>query len=772
MLWAPGMTRLTSVALAALALILDLACVEPDPSTAPAMGEKGDGETKPPADPRLAPTCTAAPVPATPVTAEGVRVLAGALLPGTDVFGLGGGAVRSFSDSPIPDGGLTWRIATAAPGPVYVWVAEPTDNPIAVTLDDALAADVTDDRGWHRYRFVVAAPGEHHLDVHLARAAEVTGIAVASAIVPGDLLALPKLDDPPVYGPRAYRLATPRFAGARFAAGHADRFADDPTAWTPSVGPGEVAAPIVAAGFGGQRLAMALGVATNPLHLAIPASVEVTVSDLVQVGGPNVIPAAAVDVRVLSIQTVATGPIGSRPVTERVWRPEGRLLVRDEAWCTRPTPTPAAPTVPPGVQGGFGGGWARAILAPADQRTFWITVPLPAVAAGVAGDYRGQARIVVDGFAGDAITVPLHVTQKPRDLEPAPGLHGAFYFGCRAPLWCAAPGNGLAVDTPRMQRHLAELRALGFDSLWGLEGLQPIAGAPSQLELAVSAGLDRYAVLPGTTLDDHATLPWYDATLPGALGIPSWDAWLGDEPSTPADVTRLVESNRRHVEYCGTYPAPPWVCPPDLVHGGALTLSGNRAAFDELADQVRTVLLAITAYATPTDVDRMTARGKRPLYYFAVPHSDALASRVFAGTYPRALGYAGMFVYAYTGDGDHRENALALDDDHGLPVPTRAAQAIREGIDDVRVHAALRDALKGRDVDCATTPSHPVLADACAVVREIECVPYNPACDRAAGADRHISQYATGRTTVGLDAVRARALAALLAVDAVPLSTP
>ena len=767
----PRASRIVLVAALAAA-----GCIDPPPTTSAAHDDKVETKGDPPAplDPRLGPTCAAPIRPATVVTPAGVMVKAAALLPAADLYDLGATAVRALA----ADAQMTWRIHVPSGGALHVWVRAANDNLVTALIDDVALEDplhAPPHAGWVHVTGTVT-PGDHHLDLRFAGAAEIDRVVVTTSpevAPPFDDARM--VGDPPVYAPRAYRFRA--FPSARFAVGPADRYADDPTAWTATTPAGGTTAPLAIAGAGGQRVTLAIGVATNPAHFAIPASVEVTATPLVHLGAAPPIEPSAVDVRALSVQATPVMAIGNSSIGGEVWRPQGKLLVTDEAFCARPVPTPRAPTVPPGIQGIFGGGRARGILAPADQRIFWITVQLPpATATDRVGDYHGTVRVVVDGFTGDAVTVPIAVTVKPVALLDAPGTAGAFYYGCRPGAACDGSG-ALPVDTAAMQRHLADMRAHGLNAIWAAEGLQqPSPSAPRLVDLAASAGLERLAILAGTAVHANATALWYDAEAPGRAGIERWVTWVGDEPPDDSAVTGMLAINTALEGYCAATPtAPPHLCPPDHAHGGAVTINVPPPAsgYERLVAEVDVPLLAITAFAHPEYVDKLVALGKTPLYYFALFGVDPLTTRALAGTYPRALGYQGMFVYDYTGGGDHLALAMVVDDDHGFPTPTRDGEAVREGLDDVRLHATLRAALKVRDTDCATPPGHPILAVACATARtRVECVPYNATCDRAAGAAQSIVQYAVGSTTASLDATRDAVLAAVIAVQGVAPTTP
>ena len=726
------------------------ACVEPAATTA-ALDE---GATKgaPAPDPRLASTCAPVLAPATAVPPDGVNAAATAFLPAAGLVAVGAG-VRAFGS----DAQITWRIVVPTSGKLYAWVHSANDNPITLRIDDTAMTAPPAGAGWLGYALEIPT-GEHHLDIQLAGAAEFDKIVLATAPLADVTAVSAAVTDPPVYGPRAYRMRALPFAAARFAVAPADRYADDPTAWSPTTMPGGTAAPITVRGTLGQRVSLAIGVATNPAMFAIPASVEVSLDALTAAGAPT-LPAGLIDVRALSVQDTRVAAF--QEIATKT-RPTGQLLVKDEAFCARDVIT-AGPSVPAGVQGPFGGGRARGVLAPGDQRQFWVTVQLPSGGFTASTRYTGALRVVVDGFTGDAITVPVEVVVDPIALEPAPGVNGAYYFGCRDGSACDDDYQ-LEVDTPRMQRHLWDMHVHGLDSIWALEGLRLPTTSPRLVELAASAGLDRLALLAAANAGDQGLLPWYDAAAPGRVGIGGWAAAIADEPHDETQVATAIANSEAHRHACDGQPASPR-CPPGFVHQSMVTV--HPGWLTRLLPHVDLPLLVITGHGYPAAVDQVHAAGKPAYYYFALPGVDPLVTRVFAGTYPRALGYQGMFVYAYAGPQAIHGFTMVVDDDHDLPVPTRQGQAVREGLDDVRLWATLRHALKARDVDCATPPSDPTLATACAVVRaRVECAPYNTACDRAAGARIDITQYAIGRTTAELDADRDALLAALVAVSA------
>ncbi len=413
----------------------------------------------------------------------------------------------------------------------------------------------------------------------------------------------------------------------------------------------------------------------------------VTLRELV---GPNRtrIDAPAIDLRVVLLRRRTLNLVET--CSRAVLLPD--LLLRDDR-----TGIP-----PKGKQGGYGGGKCATAIPAHESRQFWLTVRVPAGAP--PGLYRGTIRLKNSLFRSMALPVEIEVLRL--DLQPVEGYYAMFHNSHPIPPEVRKL-DGHYIKPERYRAELADQVRHGCNAatLYG--------GAPTLADAKAAGTTQAPVTMTWPASDPHGKEYVAQAK---ALGFPDLYFYGVDEPREPD-----------RLEQCRTEAA--W-----RMQNGYHMFTGinTRDSYEVLKDLVDRPVLSMNAFSGPDNPAVMYARSKGfvPVSYWMASTHYPLWHRALTGLYNTRCGYLGTTPWCYHDFVDHRiwdENdwfqAVAYPDEFEQPIPSRAWEAFREGIDDVRYLQALDRAIaateKQLEVRAPASPRGIALAAALAKAREV-----------------------------------------------------
>lgn len=357
-------------------------------------------------------------------------------------------------------------------------------------------------------------------------------------------------------------------------------------------------------------------------------------------------------------------------------------------------------------------------------RQFWVTVHVPEGAR--PGTYQGQLSL---NIGGATTPVPLRVRVLPLQLPPDPFVHSIYFHGSSIGLgWYGEKDMTPEAWLERGRKQLADLRAHGLNAA---ESFTPVKITTKEggydfdlgnlrqtLALHQQGGLQRWAVieLGYSTLDGQQLHP--------RLGPPFYKAFAAlteqvqklaqQEHWPPVSYYGVDEPMRKTKQEAMAYYGfddPIEVCRQwfeAIRAGGGLTTaavyhteSGGWEVLGPLCDVPIYSLWSVYPALKRDDVVRemMQTRTKQAWYYWQCWMENPLENRLLAGLYLCKSGLNGGMPWDYMGydgdpyddfDGPAKDMCIAYPSQEG-PVPTLAWEAYREGVDDCRYWAAVKD---------------------------------------------------------------------------------
>lgn len=356
-------------------------------------------------------------------------------------------------------------------------------------------------------------------------------------------------------------------------------------------------------------------------------------------------------------------------------------------------------------------------------RQFWVTVHVPEGTR--PGTYQGRLALTVNGQTSP---VPVRLQVPALKLPPDPFVHSIYFHGSSIGLgWYGEKDMSAAAWLERARKQLADLRAHGLNAAESFTPVKIItrgegydfdfSNLRQSLALHQAAGLKRWAVielgystLDGQQLHPRLGAPFYRAftALVGEVqklarqeGWPPISHYGVDEP--------LRSTPEGEMKYYG-FTDPVDVCRrwfEAIRAGGGYTTAavyhtelGGWPILGPLCDLPIYSLGALYPGCKREDIVRETAanRTRQAWYYWQCWQERPLENRLLAGLYLCKSGLTGVMPWDYMGysgdpyndfDGGAKDMCLAYPSQEG-PVPTLAWEAYREGVDDCRYWAAVR----------------------------------------------------------------------------------
>ncbi len=444
--------------------------------------------------------------------------------------------------------------------------------------------------------------------------------------------------------------------------------------------------------------------ATFVLHALREVAVELRPGDLASDGGRR-IAAASLDLRFVHVwrQRKPEGP-GEYLVPEL-------LLKRDPGELKGIISQPLTPEAHTRVPAGT-------------ARQFWVTVRVPENAR--PGVYAGRLSLIVEGAAHE---VPCRLRVLPLRLPPDPFVHGIYFHGSSMGLgWYGEKTMSREAFLTRAREQLADLRAHGINATEtyapvaittkGDGYLFDLANLRQAMKLHQEAGLTRwivaslgYSALDGQQLHPRLGPAFYRAFTALVAAVEK----LRREENLPPLLHYGVDEPMRKtaeeaMKYYG-FADPIEVCRQWFgairAGGGYSTAAvyrsevGGWAVLGPLCDvpifSLGSVYPSATRDAVAAEVTQR--RSREAWYYWQCWTENPMENRLLAGLYLCKSGLTGVMPWAYMAyNGDPYQ-----DDDEGAkdmcvaypsqegPIPTLAWEAFREGVDDCRYYAAVRD---------------------------------------------------------------------------------
>jgi hypothetical protein len=448
--------------------------------------------------------------------------------------------------------------------------------------------------------------------------------------------------------------------------------------------------------------------ATFVVHALRDVEVTLRPADLTATGGK--IPAANLDLRLVHVWRQR------RPDSPGEYLVPELLLKRDPGEMKGIISHPLTPEVTTRVPA-------------ATARQMWVTVHVPEGAR--PGTYEGKLALAT---GGTTIQVPLRVRVLPLRLPADPFVHSIYFHGSSVGLgWYGEKEMSREAWLARGRRQLADLKAHGLNAA---ESFTPVtmttqgdgytydlANLRQSLALHKEAGLTKWAVielgysrLDGQQLHPRLGPKFYRAfeALVGAVEqLARQDHW------PPRSHYAVDEPARQTKEYALKYYGfedPIEVCRlwfEAIRAGGGYTTSavyhtevGGWPILGPLCDVPIYSLGSIYPGLSPQDLIGEMNRGrtKQAWYYWQCWTENPLENRLLAGLYLCKSGLSGVMPWDYMGyagdpyddfDGPGKDMCLAYPSQEG-PVPTLAWEAYREGVDDCRYYAAVKERPEAR----------------------------------------------------------------------------
>lgn len=444
--------------------------------------------------------------------------------------------------------------------------------------------------------------------------------------------------------------------------------------------------------------------ATFVLHARRDLDVTLRPGDLALDAAPK-LPASALDLRFVHVWRQR------RPDSPGDYMVPELLLKRDPGELKGVISQPLTPQVTTHIPAGT-------------ARQFWVTVHVPKNAR--PGLYQGQLALTAGGAT---VPVPFRVRVLPLKLPPNPFVHSLYFHGSSVGLgWFGEKDMAREAWLDRARRQLADLRAHGLNAA---ESFTPVtittreggydfdlANLRQSLALHQEAGLNRWAVieLGYSTLDGQQLHP--------RLGPPFYKAFtalteqvqkLARQEQWPPVAYYAVDEPARKTKaeamaYYG-FEDPIDVCRQwfeAIRSGGGTTTAavyhtevGGWDVLGPLCDVPIYSLGSIYPGLNRADLARETQanRTRQAWYYWQCWTENPLENRLLAGLYLCKSGLTGVMPWDYMGysgdayddfDAGSKDMCLAYPSQEG-PVPTLAWEAFREGVDDCRYWAAVKD---------------------------------------------------------------------------------
>ena len=357
-------------------------------------------------------------------------------------------------------------------------------------------------------------------------------------------------------------------------------------------------------------------------------------------------------------------------------------------------------------------------------RQFWVTVHVPESAR--PGVYQGRLALTA---GGTTVPVPLRVRVLPLRLPADPFVHAIYFHGSSIGLgWYGEKDASREAWLGRARKQLADLRAHGLNAA---ESFTPVkittkdggydfdlANLRQSLALHREAGLKRWAVielgystLDGQQLHPRLGPPFYKAftalteqvqQLAKQERWPPVSYYAVDEPARKTKPEALAYYGFEDaIEVCRQ-----WF---EAIHAGGgtstaavyHTAEGGWETLGPVCD-VPIYSLGSIYPSLPRETlvrERVQSRTKEAWYYWQCWLENPLENRLLAGLYLCKSGLNGVMPWDYMGysgdpyndfDGPGKDMCLAYPSQEG-PVPTLAWEAFREGVDDCRYWAAVKE---------------------------------------------------------------------------------
>jgi len=324
-------------------------------------------------------------------------------------------------------------------------------------------------------------------------------------------------------------------------------------------------------------------------------------------------------------------------------------------------------------------------LSAGTSRQFWLTISIPAEA--VAGDYSGQAEVLV----GDQVidTIPLTVSVLPFDLAASPLEHSIYY---RGKLDAHFPEGTVSSDAKSEAQLLGDLKNMFAHGVTNPTVFQPWSGKNAEtkalldryLELRKEAGMSNEVLytmwntgLPEEQLDESL------ADLK-SKGVKEVYFYGKDEAFGPKLTAQLAEWQTIHN------------------HGAKVFAAGTE---ENLVKMGKAQDLQINARNLSPELAKGWHDLGSRIFSYANPQVGAENPMLYRRNYGLRLwkaGYDGAMDYAYQhsmgniwDDGDHptyRDHVFAYPTANGL-IDTIAWEGYYEGVTDVRYLATLEAAI-------------------------------------------------------------------------------
>jgi hypothetical protein len=366
----------------------------------------------------------------------------------------------------------------------------------------------------------------------------------------------------------------------------------------------------------------------------------------------------------------------------------------------------------------------RTRLPAKTARQFWVTVKVPEQAG--PGTYEGRLPLVANGTAYP-LTCRLRVL--PLKLPPDPFVHSIYFHGSSVGLgWYGEKEMTHEAFLARGRRQLADLRDHGLNAAGTYSpAIMTTRGDGYDIDLRHvreslllhrEAGLTRwvtaelgYSTLDGQQLHPRLGAPFYRAftalvqaveKMARAEGLPPVLYYGVDEP--------MRKTEEEALRYYG-FADPVDVCRQwfQATRGGGgrttaavyRTEIGGWAILGPLCDVPIFSLGSIYPHTSRAEiVGEVASRSDRQAwYYWQCWTENPLENRLLAGLYLCKSGLSGVMPWAYMGydgdpysdmDGTHKDFNIAYPSQEG-PIPTLSWEAFREGVDDCRYWAAVKD---------------------------------------------------------------------------------
>jgi hypothetical protein len=392
-----------------------------------------------------------------------------------------------------------------------------------------------------------------------------------------------------------------------------------------------------------------------------------------------------------------------------------------------------------GQQGGPGTYKAFAKIGPYENRQLWISARIPADAA--PGLYKGRVRI--RDLRRPCIKATLRVSLKvlPLSLPTLAGSYGIFFRSTTNP----SEHEKRRVSDERFENEVAFLHRLGFNTVTNYGPYDKVEKAiyEKDIDLIASYGMLKplWISTSPSNLGTQTTLEMLLYAQSRGFEEPYLEWFLMDEPKTIEDLCllddRVVNTDWHEGRIQGRIEGEVDYNHPELTLAASSTFTFGQANFvDEFncygkyghedprpafLERIERPILSMLWFGEDY-VSRSLSYGHAPRTYWYTRYTDAYVQRCLAGTFLYARGFKGIQPWAFSDVATtipHYEmlrtpqnvDIIAYPDQYEQPIATKAAEALGEGIIDVRYLQLLETTIAAAETG-GCVPTNPLCADA------------------------------------------------------------